>query len=732
MPSNGYQDLDLSRNEIRVLKFLRARPSSPTLLRCTLANVSLDDFSQEYWRFFEDKEPVAPAEATKQWLEAGLPDTLSSIPQQQPVIASSRYAASSHDGVKIPEGVLPLCDASGEPTLIPILPRFTWGDFEAISYCWESDVRNKTVLIDGTSVQITENLYLALLRLQRLPEAQSGMGFWIDGLCINQANVVEKNHQVNLMKRIYSQALSTIVWLGPSEDGSDKAADAIQRGSYGPENPWHETGQISGSLWVSVLAIWARNYFKRMWIIQELALNTTLSVFICGNQEISRARMLGACRYALGYSAFIAQAMVTEKLPKLDQDQIWRVAYDISNLLEVSNTTALDVILDLARKSQVTDPRDKIYGLLGMLPDALAAAIEPDYTKLKSDVYIQFAVLLLSRCDRLDEILSWGASVGDLDLPSWVPDWTTAFVRFHMRCLRYRRAGGNQKPDWTLWYDAVQSTSIETVFSGVEFRTDGILVDSVVSAMQPLQHRLPYRVPLPSKSQTGFEMLGFGRYGNARELRAALSRVLILDHPGQKSTGDVTDVHWLNWDSIGTHDAWKHPFEIYDSWTIFDAFRHSNADFPIFGQPFKQMFPNLGTLPVGLSIMNTDTGIRLVGSKNPTVPNLTDHHMDNIGLCCIGLRGRKLVTTASGYLGLVPDDTRIEDILAVMPGCNFPVVLRRCSRGFKYIGECYVDGLMDGEAFEAVSRGTYQVEDRACMSATYDTYEVSQQTWQLF
>jgi hypothetical protein len=47
-----------------------------------------------------------------------------------------------------------------------------------------------------------------------LPEELSGMGFWVHGLCINHEDMVEKNSQVRLISCIYSQAMSTVVWLG--------------------------------------------------------------------------------------------------------------------------------------------------------------------------------------------------------------------------------------------------------------------------------------------------------------------------------------------------------------------------------------------------------------------------------------------------------------------------------------------------------------------------------------
>jgi hypothetical protein len=77
----------------------------------------------------------------------------------------------------------------------------------------------------------------------------------------------------------------------------------------------------------------------------------------------------------------------------------------------------------------------------------------------------------------------------------------------------------------------------------------------------------------------------------------------------------------------------------------------------------------------------------------------------------LALTERRLVTTSKGYLGLAPAEVLEGDVIAVLYGCNFPVVLRPCEDKFYFIGECYVDGVMDGELMEAKERGEYQERD---------------------
>ena len=64
---------------------------------------------------------------------------------------------------------------------------------------------------------------------------------------------------------------------------------------------------------------------------------------------------------------------------------------------------------------------------------------------------------------------------------------------------------------------------------------------------------------------------------------------------------------------------------------------------------------------------------------------------------------RTLITTEKGYIGLAPETVRQGDTLAILFGCSVPMILRRELEGsedgaWRVVGECYVHGLMDGEA----------------------------------
>ena len=78
---------------------------------------------------------------------------------------------------------------------------------------------------EGTVLNITQNLYTALLRLR---DHGCSRMLWVDAVCINQEDEKEKEKQIPLMAEIFAKALRVVVWLGEAEAGSDQALEAIR------------------------------------------------------------------------------------------------------------------------------------------------------------------------------------------------------------------------------------------------------------------------------------------------------------------------------------------------------------------------------------------------------------------------------------------------------------------------------------------------------------------------
>jgi hypothetical protein len=96
--------------------------------------------------------------------------------------------------------------------------------YTALSYTWGPDSDLRIVRINNQDVTVRPNLEAALRHIQ---EDKRPVTLWIDAVCINQNDEVEKSQQVQMMRTIYEKALSVSVWLGPAEDDSDAVMDLL-------------------------------------------------------------------------------------------------------------------------------------------------------------------------------------------------------------------------------------------------------------------------------------------------------------------------------------------------------------------------------------------------------------------------------------------------------------------------------------------------------------------------
>lgn len=83
--------------------------------------------------------------------------------------------------------------------------------YEALSYTWGDETAKKRISINGKEFEVGRNLYDALKHIR---SANRDRVLWIDAICINQANVPEKNQQIRMMPFTYSRASQVLVWLG--------------------------------------------------------------------------------------------------------------------------------------------------------------------------------------------------------------------------------------------------------------------------------------------------------------------------------------------------------------------------------------------------------------------------------------------------------------------------------------------------------------------------------------
>ncbi|OZJ02819.1 hypothetical protein BZG36_05217 [Bifiguratus adelaidae] len=168
--------------------------------------------------------------------------------------------------------------------------------YKALSYVWGDPTPSYIIRLDNHDFFINESLHLALCRIQN---DQSAVTLWVDSICINQDDDVEKSKQVQSMGRIFQEAESAIAWLGPEKDGSDGAlamladlgemvldlTSAIPDASSDMElvnRVWSQSFALLPILAEYALddisirpnplsRLFQRPFWERVWIVQEIA-----------------------------------------------------------------------------------------------------------------------------------------------------------------------------------------------------------------------------------------------------------------------------------------------------------------------------------------------------------------------------------------------------------------------------------------------------------------------------
>ncbi|KAM0162373.1 hypothetical protein ACHAQE_003816 [Botrytis cinerea] len=134
-------------------------------------------------------------------------------------------------------------------------------DFEALSYVWGSTTPAKTITLGDRLVTIGPNLDNALRNLRLLAAPRI---LWVDALCINQDDLDERASQVALMRRVYSDASTVLIWLGPEADGSEEAMRSVERF----DKEYWQTYDFQAQF----MEILFRPWFTRIWTVQEFAM----------------------------------------------------------------------------------------------------------------------------------------------------------------------------------------------------------------------------------------------------------------------------------------------------------------------------------------------------------------------------------------------------------------------------------------------------------------------------
>ncbi|KAK8017008.1 hypothetical protein PG993_015197 [Apiospora rasikravindrae] len=187
--------------------------------------------------------------------------------------------------------------------------------YEALSWCWGSDEPRFALKIeegDNTyKFKVKRELALALKYLRRKDRVR---WLWIDAICINQADPEERNHQVQMMSRIYTRAERVCVWLGEHTEDSKMAIEFIRNEVMELDNfDKICTDQKYTRKWQALQMLMQTEWFSRRWVVQEIALAKKATVY-CGNDSMPWKD------FAIAVELFVEVETATHRLSEIMQN----------------------------------------------------------------------------------------------------------------------------------------------------------------------------------------------------------------------------------------------------------------------------------------------------------------------------------------------------------------------------------------------------------------------------
>ncbi|USP74885.1 HET-domain-containing protein [Curvularia clavata] len=422
-------------------------------------------------------------------------------------------------------GTLPL--TRDEIRLIRLLPG-TWTDgiqcelvydtlknvrpYHALSYVWGSSKKTKRILLDAHPFAVTVNLESTLRNLRS--QTQDTL-LWVDALCINQADDLERTHQVNLMGSIYRSSKGVLIYLGDGigrreycqsskldstaprttvfsntsedmphierfmqpnalhasatlEDGeSDKRMQntvnvfsfirTLAWVEHMVDIPWLVSNNDDPDIEKALLHMFESlrrfmhapftPWWGRIWVVQEVVLAPKVTV-VCGTVSAPWtmfAQAASQCLHHLHHCCSEKMEHLPRDLLNVLEDFGERIV-DIDNLRktfleETTQTSSETAILEprdcsspdqrslvsLLRRfrgRKASDPRDKVYALLGLVqPSSHRPPLIPDYSLSSAEVYRLAALESMYSSASLSVLTIDVARKYRQDLPTWVPDW---------------------------------------------------------------------------------------------------------------------------------------------------------------------------------------------------------------------------------------------------------------------------------------------------------------------
>ncbi|KAI0097921.1 heterokaryon incompatibility protein-domain-containing protein [Nemania sp. FL0031] len=536
-------------------------------------------------------------------------------------------------------------------------------DYEAISYCWGSNETVDSISCDNqASIPINQSLSLAL-RYFRHPRQTRCL--WADAICINQSNVEEKSIQVGLIKDVSQRAWRVLVWLG--EDGGGDSIEPLinlARKIKGSdlENLQKDRVACQNAVGFGKVHIYALVALlgKPWFAVAHRA------ILFCGYKSIDWADLCLILELESGVNLIGVNNQVV-------MDIVSGIDLECKAIGRGTPTTLLQVLLR-HRMSLATDHRDKIFALLGLCTQE---TLQPDYHLPVGEVYKRFTKSYICQHHSLDIVTapSDPAAHQPSRKPSWVPDWGAIDVAFPL-ALRTQLL-----PE--VDYQATKGSKWTPAFSG-----DGDILRINVQYLDTVDVlgvvRQPFRPDKPDMKAL------FSQLRNDLITCTSWYKIGLADAKGLDDIYHMTGETLFNtcWQILVAGCSPTEYEELRTQslrvWKLFKAFPFVTK-LQRLPQWAFQLIYQLSKIPGRRIFAQRLLNEALANDLQFRIRRSTSH--------------RRLMRTSQWYLGLAPAVTQVGDHVVLIEGLRTPAILRPANKGWEFIGDCYVHGCMNGEAF---------------------------------
>ena len=597
--------------------------------------------------------------------------------------------------------------------------------YDALSYVWGGASDRADIRCNGKTVSISKSLAEALLHIRSDIEEKT---LWIDQLCINQADVEERNQQVTLMGVIYSLAREAIVWLGTSDGETSTVWTTLQKvselqnfkayqvydlarkkpqplrvevshlsspGSYGEADAQPkilasknlpdlaDTPAGDAPEWKAVQRFLERPWFSRMWTYQEVVLSSICTVR-CGSYTISWSDLSDSCK-AISYGGF--SNYLDHKDFRVTLIQVQRLSS------REGKSITFRTLLEGNRFRNATEPKDMVYTLRGIVDQSLAEAITVAYGSSLADVYANAVKI----CIRKEKALTVLGSVeyrrseeNKSQMPSWVPDWrfdTSVAVDLSMRRSdgkQYFSCSGNEAPRMT------EVPSARTLV------LRGFVLATLTRFSNVRQHLGfdVYKRRARRFSSDRFE------HSMWREMYSTAAAKIAFPYTSLKQKEKADIITTAIWNKT-VHD------DLDEEKSIEMAYRRTVTADLLPGpcsrlriREIEEVFPAYTTweqrgfpTPVPMEVLDEH-----------------DHYVTQV------MFNREFFIAEHGptsYMGITLGVPRAGDCVCVLLGGDTPFVMRPKGDDWEFLAESYVHGIMDGEAMSKTREPGFEYRDFA-------------------